>query len=200
MYPIFRLIKERICLDRSKLGLFETHVSRHICWPWDLDPWMELNNGRTLTLYDLGRIPWSLRLGMIAPMRDNRWGMTVAGSTPRYRRRVRMFQRFETHSALIGWDHRFLYMQQSMWRGGEALNHVLLRLATTDAKGIVAPQRLISAMGYGDQPSPELPDWVQAWIEAEAQRPWPPMQVASPATPAAPRTDPQTAPKIAGRG
>ena len=34
-----------------------THVSAHRIWPWDLDPFGELNNGRTLTMFDLGRCP-----------------------------------------------------------------------------------------------------------------------------------------------
>ena len=174
MYPVVRLFKEQITHRAAPIGLFETHVSRHICWPWDLDPWMELNNGRTLTLYDLGRIPWSQRIGLIGAIRKNRWGMTVAGSSVRYRRRVRMFQRIEMHSALVGWDHRFVYMQQSMWRGGAALNHLLVRLAVTDDTGILSPHRLIEAMGHADRASPALPDWVQAWIAADAQRPWPP--------------------------
>ena len=58
MYPVFRLAKELFNHRKPDgLGLFDMHVSRHICWPWDLDMWMELNNGRTLTLYDLGRVP-----------------------------------------------------------------------------------------------------------------------------------------------
>jgi acyl-CoA thioesterase FadM len=174
MYPVVRLLSETLKHRARPLGLFDTHVSGHVCWPWDLDPWMELNNGRTLTLFDLGRMPLSMRLGMVAALKANRWGMTAAGNTVRYRRRVRMFQRIEMHSRLIGWDARFLYVEQAMWRGGEALNHMLVRLAATDDRGILPPSRLIAAMGHGDLPSPVLPDWVQAWIAAEATRPWPP--------------------------
>lgn len=179
MYPVIRLMKERIKFRRHALGLFETHVSHHRCWPLDLDPWMELNNGRTLTLFDLGRMPFSGRIGLLRALRANGWGMTVAGSSMRYRRRVRVFQRVEMHSRLLGWDHRFIYTEQIMWRHGEALNHILVRLAATSEAGIVPPERLVAAMGHPGRESPQLPRWVQAWIEAEAERPWPP---ASPPT------------------
>ena len=54
MYPFLRMVKETWAnRNAPPLGLTGTHVSHHICWPWDLDIWMELNNGRTLTLYDL---------------------------------------------------------------------------------------------------------------------------------------------------
>lgn len=174
MYPVIRLVKEAVKFRRQPLGLFDTHVSHHRCWPWDLDPWVELNNGRTLTLYDLGRVPFSMRLGMTAAMRSHGWGMTVAGSSVRYRRRVRLFHRFEMRTRLLGWDRRFFYIEQSMWRGGEALNQVLIRSAATDGQGILTPARLVAAMGHEGIESPALPGWVDAWIGADAQRPWPP--------------------------
>lgn len=176
MYPFIRLLKEQIKFrNASSLGLFDTHISHHICWPWDIDPWMELNNGRTLTLFDLGRMPFSTRTGMFRAMRANGWGMAVAGNSTRYRRRVRMFHHFSTETRLLGWDRRFLYVEQSMWRKGEALNHILIRLAATDANGILPPEKLIAAMGYPDRECPQLPGWVTAWIEADSHRPWPPV-------------------------
>lgn len=177
MYPIVRLFKEQIKFRNAPpMGLFDTHVSHHICWPWDIDPWMELNNGRTLTLFDLGRMPFSTRTGMFRAMRANGWGMAVAGNSTRYRRRVRMFHRFSTETRLLGWDRRFLYVEQSMWRKGQALNHILIRLAATDENGILPPEKLIAAMGYPGRECPEMPRWVRAWIDADSHRPWPPVR------------------------
>lgn len=174
MYPVIRLIKESWKFRAAPpLGLTGTHVSHHRCWPWDLDPWMELNNGRTLTIYDLGRMPFNRRTGVFAVLEQQGWGMTVAGSAVRYRRRVRAFHRVEMRTRYIGWDARFFYMEQSMWRQGEALNHILLRLAITGPDGIVPPARVVQALGAAETGT--LPDWVQAWSDAEAQRPWPPM-------------------------
>ncbi|TAG12614.1 MAG: thioeseterase, partial [Rhodobacterales bacterium] len=82
MYPFIRMVTEMARARRMPpLGLFETHVSTVTCWPWDLDPWAELNNGRTLTLYDLGRLPLGRRTGVERVLRSRRWGLTVAGST-----------------------------------------------------------------------------------------------------------------------
>ena len=176
MYPVFRMAKEAmLARRRPPLGLFEAHVSQHVCWPWDLDLWRELNNGRALTLFDLGRIPLTVRLGLPPILSRQGWGMTVAGASVRYRRRVRVFQRVEMRSRILGWDARFLYLEQAMWREGEALNHVLMRQAVTGPEGIVPPARLVAALG-GPADRPALPGWVAAWIEAEAARPWPPMQ------------------------
>ncbi len=174
MYPFFRFAKEMVKFRNAPaLGICDTHISHHRCWPWDLDPWIELNNGRTLTLYDLGRIPMATRTGLITVLRQNRWGITVAGNTTRYRRRIRAFERFELRSRCLGWDARFLYTEQAMWKGAECANHILIRSAITSAQGIVPPAQVLRAMGQPEE-SPELPGWVQAWIAAEAERAWPP--------------------------
>lgn len=175
MYPFLRMMKEIVVHGRAPdLPVDGTHVSYHIVWPHDLDLWMELNNGRTLTLYDLGRIPLARRTGLAGALRKGQWGMTVAGSSVRYRRRLTVFQRIETRSRGIGWDDRFLYIEQSMWRrDGECCGHALFRMAFTSRDGIVAPQVIAEMIGHSG-PSPALPGWVQAWSQAEGQRPWPP--------------------------
>lgn len=174
MYPFVRFYAGIAAARRAPpLPPLGAHVSHHVCWPWDLDPWVELNNGRTLTLYDLGRIPMGVRSGLIAALRREGWGIAVAGVSVRFRRRVRAFHRFTMVSRLIGWDARFFYVEQSIWRRGECLNHMLLRSAVTSEAGIVPAPRVAAAMGH-DGPSPDLPGWVAAWIEAEAERPWPP--------------------------
>lgn len=173
MYPLIRIAKEMAKFrNTARLGLFDPHVSHHRCWPNDIDPWMELNNGRTLTLYDMGRVVLFRRTGVSALMRARGWGGTVAGSTVRYRRRVRMFDRIEMRSRVLGWDTRFLYVEQSMWKGLTCTSHVLLRTAVVSADGMIPMKEAAAALDV--EASPPLPDWVTAWIGAEARRPWPP--------------------------
>lgn len=176
MYPVIRMAKEFwVHRKAPPLPVTGTHVSHHICWPWDIDIWMELNNGRTLTLYDLGRLVLFKRIGAVDVLRRQGWAGTVAGSSVRYRRRVRAFDRVQVRSRMIGWDARFFYFEQSMWKGAECASHSLLRTAITDRSGIVTPDRVAAVLGVTGQ-SPALPGWVRGWIDAEALRPWPPMQ------------------------
>lgn len=180
MYPWFRFLKELIKQSRApKIGALDPHESHHICWPWDLDPWIELNNGRTLTLYDLGRMPMALRNGLAKVAREKKWNFAVAGASVRYRKRVKMFDKITMRSQVLGWDHRFVYMEQSMWVRGECTSQALLRSAVSQgSRGIVPPAELVAAMGMPSQ-SPALPEWVSAWIEADATRPWPPSNAPS---------------------
>ncbi len=175
MYPFFRMGKELwVHRKAGALGVNEAHVSTHICWPWDLDFWFELNNGRTLTLFDLGRIPLARRIGLISALKKRRWGLTIAGVSVRYRRRIRAFERVEMRSRAVGWDARFLYLEQTLWNGaGECTTQALYRTAVTGKNGIVPPADVMAEIEFvGDQPT--MPEWVNAWIAADAIRPWPP--------------------------
>lgn len=174
MYPYIRMAKEMWKFRRApRLSILEPHVSSHRIWPWDLDPWRELNNGRTLTLFDLGRIPMSLRMGFDRVAKANGWGITVAGNSTRYRRRVTVFQKLTQVSRILGWDDRFVYLEQSFWRGGDCTASMLLRSAFIRKGGMVPPHEVLTALGQPLQ-SPDLPDWVKAWIAGDAARTWPP--------------------------
>ncbi len=177
MYPVLRMGLGVLAARRqAPLPVDGVHVTHHTCMPWDLDMWVELNNGRTLTLLDIGRIQLAMRTGLIAALRRERWGLTMAGVSVRYRRRIRAFDRFEVRSQCVGRDARFLYLHQTIWKGGEAACSALYRSAVTDASGIVASDRVAAAMGHAGW-NPELPGWIQSWIAAEAERPWPPEHV-----------------------
>jgi len=173
MYPYIRLTKELIRQKfLKKISLSEVHTYYTICWPIDLDPWWELNNGRTLTLYDLGRISFLLRTGLKNKIMKQGWRFTVAGSSIRYRKRVTMFSLMKVNTRFLGWDERFIYFQQTMWRKNQPISSILIRSAITDATGIVTSDRFESLMGLNTKL--KLPDWATDWSKAEAKRTWPP--------------------------
>ena len=94
MYPLGRLWNttrkaHKATKGGERLALDAVGEITFRCRPWDLDMFMEMNNGRVLTLYDLGRFDLSIRSGLWDTLRAQRWGLAVAGSSVRYRKRVR---------------------------------------------------------------------------------------------------------------
>ncbi len=175
MYPIIRVVKEYIVSRRQPdLHPLGSHVSHHRCWPQDIDQYLEMNNGRILTVLDIGRTGLAQRAGLLRALARNRWGLTMAGVSVRYRKRIRPFVKFRIVSKCVSWDERFMYLDQSIWIGEECAVQALYRSAVTDKKGIVKPMRLLKAMGL-DAPAPARPEWVQNWIDADTTRPWPPL-------------------------
>ncbi|MEM8591162.1 MAG: acyl-CoA thioesterase [Pseudomonadota bacterium] len=179
MYPWFRLARS-LASGRKlpPIGIFETHVSQHRVSLMDIDMFMEMNNGRILTIFEFGRWDLSQRTGLWDSLRKKGWGFTVAGSSVRYRKRLLPLERFEMRTRLLGWDDRFIYVEQAMFKkSGECANHVLFRTAVVSDGRAVPPPEVAELLGQ--KTSPPLPGWVQAWVEADKQRPWPPMEEAT---------------------
>ncbi|MDO6461291.1 acyl-CoA thioesterase [Granulosicoccaceae sp. 1_MG-2023] len=177
MYPVSRLISTLIRARFSApLSADQTSEIRFRVRPWDLDMFMEMNNGRVLTLFDLGRFDLSVRNGLMRLLRKHRWGLVVAGSTVLYRKRIRLFDPVSLQTRLAGLDERWVYIEQTMSVRGTPANSVLLRTAVTEGGRILPTERLIAELGYQDRPLPQLNHWQQAWIDSERLRPWPPQQ------------------------
>ncbi|MEM7241679.1 MAG: acyl-CoA thioesterase [Pseudomonadota bacterium] len=174
MYPFLRLF---IALLREwgkpKLHPDAVFTTYHRIMPWDIDIFGELNNGKTLTIMDLNRLPFGLRTGLSKAVRENKWGLTMAGVSVRFRRRVKMFDKVRITCRAAGKDERFVYLVQTMWLGDEAAHNALYRSTVYSKDGIVPADKLGAAMGHPDW-DPKMPDWVKNWIEAEDTREWPP--------------------------
>lgn len=174
MYPVVRLLKELIRSRRlPPMPFLGTHTSHHRCWPQDIDIFIEMNNGRILTILDVGRTALAGRVGLLAALRRNGWAMTMAGASIRYRKRIKPFVKFRVESRCVGWDHRFFYLEQSAWIGEDCAVQALYRSAVTDKNGMVPVETVKAELG-ASLDTPELPAWVQNWIDADGTRPWPP--------------------------
>ncbi len=174
MYPILRLISSLTKASLSKTTDFSSVTeTAFFCMPWDLDIFLEMNNGRVLTLYDLGRFNLSVRTGFSKVLKKNRWGLVVAGSTIRYRKRVRIFDRVTMRTQVAGTDEKWIYVSQSMWVKGQAASSVLLRTAVTAKGKIVPTAKVMSEMNISNWPSAQS-SWLKSWIASEELRPWPP--------------------------
>lgn len=173
MYPLVRFVS---VLARGHRGAAlapdgESRITLTIR-PWDLDMFFELNNGRALTLYDLGRFDYSARVGLIKLLRQRGWQFAVAGGSVRFRQRVRLFDRVQMRTRVVGAEGRWIYIAQSMWVRGRPVSSLLVRTAVTDRAGAVMAAEVMAALGIAA--APPTPDWVRAWAAADATRPWPP--------------------------
>lgn len=78
---------------RGRLDLFALSDLPMRVWPTDLDVQMHMNNGRYLSLMDLGRIDLLVRSGFWAEARRRGWFPLVGASAIEYRRPLRASER-----------------------------------------------------------------------------------------------------------
>ncbi len=179
MYPFFRLTKTLIVSSLqfkkgNTLSLTDTSTYKFIANLNDIDNFLEMNNGRILTLFDLGRTDFAIRTGLGKQLLKKRWGLVVAGSTIQYRKRIRAFDKVSMRTRLCAIDERWFYIEQSLWVKDQCTCSALLRTAVTNITTgkTIATKDVLESLGYADVTLP--PDeWVQAWIAADKLRPFP---------------------------
>ncbi|GLH74647.1 thioesterase [Geothrix limicola] len=150
---------------RPPLEALATSVLVFRVWPNDLDVNVHMNNGRFLSVMDLGRFDLTFRTGLGRAMLRNRWKPLVGGVSMRYRRSLDPFERYELHTRLLGWDAKWFYLEQRFLKcGGDLAAEGVVRALFRGRDGNVPVAEVLGQVGFSG-PQPELPESVRRWAE-----------------------------------
>ncbi len=178
MYPFLRysatIVKAALQVKKGHtLSFDDVSEMRFRCRLTDIDNFFEMNNGRVLTLNDMGRMDFAVRSGLGRQLIKQRWGLVVAGSTVQYRKRIRAFDKVTIKTHVVGLDTRWIYIEQSMWVKGKPCSSALLRTGVTERGKVIETARVLAALGIPEWRLPPT-GYVAEWIESDKDRPWPP--------------------------
>jgi len=152
---------------RKPLHIAEVSVLPQRVWPDELDINIHMNNAKYLAVMDLGRTDWIVRTGAWRLMRHEGMAPVIGGAMVRYRRSLKLFQRYLLKTRLLGWDERWLYIEQTMQcRDGIACIAVQRTAFTLHGK-LVPAAELARRLGHEATIFP-APDWTRGWSDAEA--------------------------------
>ncbi len=134
--------------------------------PTDLDPLRHVNNGKYLSMLDLGRYDLLMRSGFWQEASRRGWYAVVAAQTITYKRSLTLGQRFALLTKVLGTDERAVYMEQTFVREGAVVARAVVQARfLRRTGGTVSPDELMDAAG-GAPRDLTLPDWVHAWADA----------------------------------
>ena len=159
MFPWLRLARVGLGLmSEPKVDLLAT--TRVYCrvWPNDLDFNGHVNNGRYLALADIGRIHWFVRTGVLAIARRHKALPIIGDAIAKFRQDLKLFQRFEIHTRLLGWDHKWGFLEHRFVRNDRVIGVVAIRGVFKGPGGPLEPGILLAGVAHS-APSPELPEW-----------------------------------------
>ena len=162
MYPYLRLARVLLSSKfKPKLNFYsrDSDSIAMMVLPQDIDPFMELNNGRHVTLLDLGRYGYGSRVNINDFLKKQKWSLTITGTYNEYRYRLRLFQRFVLKTKIIGYDENWFYFFQKIERNGKTHMASVVKYAFTSKNGIVKPKEVVEAMEEPYDPT-QLPPWV----------------------------------------
>ena len=168
MYVYFRLFKTLIQdMFRPRIGMLETAVTQVRVWPNDLDMNLHMNNGRYLTLMDIGRFDLSWRTGLLQLALKTGWLPVLGSAHVMFRRSLKPFQKFELHTRMLWWDEKWFFVEQKFIADGNLYCRALVR-GVFRCKGRNIPIATI-LQGLGIEAFyPEQPEIVSQWLALEA--------------------------------
>ncbi|SJN12381.1 Mesenchymal stem cell protein DSCD75 [Leucobacter sp. 7(1)] len=118
MHMIFRTLWHQWFVGRRgpRIGFGDMSRSRFRVWPTDLDLLRHMNNGKYLSVMDVGRFDLIQRNGTWDVMTREGWYPVVVGQTISYRKSLNPWQRFWIESKILGFDEQAVYMEQRFVR------------------------------------------------------------------------------------
>lgn len=136
--------------------------------PTDIDLLRHLNNGRYLSLFDLGRWDLLTRAGLMDAMTKKGWYAVVAAETITFRRSLELWQRFDLETRLIGHDDRAVYLEHRALVNGEIYARAMIRARILRRTGGTVPHdELFAAVGRPEG-LPDIEPWVHDWAAGSA--------------------------------
>lgn len=142
-------------------------------WPHDLDTSLHMNNGRYLTLMDLGRLDMMVASGLWRAVLRHKWTPVASAVKIRYRRELRLFERFHIDTRILAWDAMTVVMEQQFIfatgpKSGQIAAHALFKggLYDRSQRKFVAVEQLMQETGVAAQSPPLTPE-VEAFLRAD---------------------------------
>ncbi len=155
-----------VALMRPRLGLLEESVVRFRVWPNDLDINLHMNNGRYLTIMDLGRVDLIARVGLLRLMIRNRWAPVVGMATIRFRKSLTPFQKYRLITRVLCWDEKWTYLEQRFESGGDLVALAYVKTVFRAGKRTLRSREVLRALDQ-EQRSPPMPSMIEALKLAE---------------------------------
>ena len=146
-----------------KEDITRTHVTRNIVLPSDIDIYMHMNNAKYLREFDLSRMSMMFSNGCWEALRKKGGFILVNAGNIRYRRPMKLFQRYTIETQLVGWDDSTLYGEQRMKTSDGFVTAILF--SKHAIRGISVGE--IMKEIYGEViPSPELSPEMKTWLNS----------------------------------
>ena len=162
--PWLRFIRIYLSVKgKPRADLLATTRVRIRIWPNDLDTYLHVNNGRYLTLADLGRLDWFIRTGVYEKGKSLGVMPVVGDSIAKFRRELRAFQTVEIQTRLVGWSGRWGFLEHRFVRQGRVVAMVGIRGTFTGPNGSIDSWDFLGQLTTAMPASLPLPEWAQAF-------------------------------------
>lgn len=138
----------------------ETEVTLRVL-PVDLDLLMHVNNGVYFSFMDLGRWDMIFRNGTYDLAKKKGWYSVVAGETIKFKRSLKLWDRFTLRTRIVGHDEKYFFIEQRFLLKDQEMARGLVKVRFLKrAGGTVGVSEVLKELRLEERHAPELSsDW-----------------------------------------
>jgi len=101
---------------------------------------------------------WFVRTGVLGVARRQKAFPMIGDAIAKLRHDLKVFQTFEIHTRLIGWDRKWGFLEHRFVRKDRVIGVVAIRGVFKGPGGPLDPALLLAGVAHS-APSPELTEW-----------------------------------------
>jgi len=145
------------------------HVLRLSVRPWDCDVNRHMNNGRYLTVMDLGRVDLMGAIGILWPTIRRGWFPVVSAADLHFFGSLHPFERYALETQVLGWDGRWFYLEQRFVARGRVQARGWVKSTFFHGRRPVPPAEVVALAGFTGA-APALPAAFERWALLHSAR------------------------------
>jgi YbgC/YbaW family acyl-CoA thioester hydrolase len=140
----------------------ETEISMRVL-PVDLDLLMHVNNGVYFSFMDFGRWDMIFRNGSYDLAQKNGWYSVVAGETIKFKRSLKLWDKFSLKTRIVGHDEKYFFIEQIFLLKDQEMAKGLVKVRFLKRSGgTVGTSEVISGLNLQEKKAIQLSeDWSQ---------------------------------------
>ncbi|MES2526100.1 MAG: acyl-CoA thioesterase [Bdellovibrionota bacterium] len=145
----------------EKVNAFQkTEITMRVL-PVDLDLLMHVNNGVYFSFMDFGRWDMIFRNGSYDLAKQNGWYSVVAGETIRFKRSLKLWDKFTLKTQIIGHDDKYFFIEQTFHLKDQEMARGLVKVRfLKKSGGTVDVSDVLTGLNLAEKKVPELSqDW-----------------------------------------
>lgn len=146
--------------SKIKLGVFDSSVISFRVLPNDLDLNNHMNNGRFLTIMDIGRIDMVIKTGLGKIMLKNKWYPVVGSVNIIYLKSLSPFQKYNLETKTICWDEKWFYIEQRFLVNDRIIATAIVKALFKKGNKTLSSIDVINAVNPEIKESPEFPEYL----------------------------------------
>jgi acyl-CoA thioesterase FadM len=155
-------------VTRPKMKFTDTSILKFRVLLNDLDLNFHMNNGRYLTIMDIGRTDLIYKIGFLKVMLKNKWGGVATAVNINFFKPLAPFQKYELQTKALWWDENWFYVEQLFISKNQICARALVRVTFTDKKGKIPTKVSLQELNLSfedERPIPPL--YLQELIQGE---------------------------------